>query len=270
MTSNQFTNSFSSDADVQIVINLISQNVAANTSVVEVNGWMHNHTSSAVSNSTANTTRSITGDQSYTPGDFSFTVPANGAFEFITHEFTIHHDGAGNASCHFWVQYGDSHTSVFGSNRGANVVLDLPRIPKRPSVTGKPTFTNIGPQTVDVAWTAPSDNGGLAITTYRLSRYNGSTPSGAFVASDGNTRTRHVTGLTPGATYCFVAYAKNTASDNGGWSNPSASAPLSMKAGAYIRVNGAWALAVPYIRSGGIWKIATPYVRTGGIWKVTE
>jgi hypothetical protein len=270
--SNQFTNSFSADADVQIIVELISQSPSTNSSVVNVRGWMHNKTGSTVSNPTANTTRSITGEQSYTPSPFSFSVPAHGAFEFINHNFTVHHNSDGTKSVHFWIQYGDSHTSVFGSNRGANVVLDLTRIPKAPSVPGTPTLSSITPTGATLSWAAPVDNGGATITQYKIRVSNFLSGSVIYLTTSG-ARSIPVS-FTPGVGYAYSVQAYNGAY-GGGWSPLSGSVTINAQAGAFIRVTftdgtTGWVLAVPYIRVGGVWKTASPYIRKSGVWKTTE
>ena len=57
-----------------------------------------------------------------------------------------------------------------------------------------------------VSWTAPSNNGGLAITTYTVTPYIGTT-AGTPVTTDGSTTTKTVTGLNNGVTYTFQVTA---------------------------------------------------------------
>lgn len=80
----------------------------------------------------------------------------------------------------------------------------------RPSAPGTPTLSNATSTSLSASWAASSDNGGTSITNYALRRYSGSTASGTFVSDNANSRSRTVTGLTPGATYTFTTLAYNS------------------------------------------------------------
>lgn len=274
MPSNQFTNHFSADADVQIIVEQISQSPSTNTSVVNVRGWMHNHTGSTVSNPVANTSRQITGNDTYFPADFNFSIAAGGAFEFISKNFTVTHNLDGTLTVHYWIQYGDSHTAVFGSGRGANVPLTLDRIPKAPSVPGTPTFSAVTPTSATMSWAAPADNGGRAITQYKIRIVNHLTGAITYATTSG-ARTLNIS-FTAGVTYSYSVQAYNGAYQNGGWSPESGAGYITAQGGAFIRTTDAttsvvsWKLAVPYIRVGGVWKTASPFARKLGVWKATE
>jgi hypothetical protein len=69
---------------------------------------------------------------------------------------------------------------------------------------------------VTVTWSAPSSNGGAAITGYQVK----ASPGGRTCSTTG-TRTCTVTQLTPGTKYTFVVRAKNAAGW-GPWSAKSA------------------------------------------------
>lgn len=262
--------STSSSGLIQIFVQQISQNQAANTSQVQVRGYIVNQGPGSSFHLDSTITADITGTASFTGGDFSFNLGAGDSLEFISHTFTITHDAEGNKTVDFTVGYGTTGTATFGDNWTVETTLVLTQIPKQPSPPGKPAFSNEMPTSLTVKWTASPGNGGKAISSYKLRRYVGSSPTGSYVDSDANNLTRNVTGLTPGTEYTFRVYAYNGSADNGGYSDPSTANSITMLAGMWVRVSGVWKIAVPYVRSGGVWKMAIPYVRSGGTWKQTN
>jgi hypothetical protein len=270
MVSASNTFAASSDGVLKITVNQTSQNQAANTSQVQVIGTLINTGSGSSFHSDPTITADISGTDSFTGGDFSYSLGPGDSLNFISHTFTVTHASDGTKTVSFTVHYGSTGTSTFPGDQSVSVSLALTRIPKRPSAPGKPAFSNEMPTTLTVKWTASTDNNGKAITSYKLRRYTGSSPTGAYVDSDANSLSRNVTGLTPGTNYTFTVYAFNGSADNGGYSNPSAANSVQQLAGVWVRVSGVWKIAVPYIRSGGVWKMAIPYVRSGGVWKQTN
>lgn len=266
------TNTFntSSDGRLKITVQQLSQNQSANTSQVQVIGTLENVGSGSSFHSDPTITANISGTASFTGGDFSYNLGPGASLNFISHTFTITHDSDGTKSVSFTVHYGATGTATFPGNQSVSVGLTLARIPKAPSAPGKPAFSNELPTSLTVKWTASGNNNGKAITSYRLRRYTGSSPSGPHVDSDANNLSRNVTGLTPGTNYTFTVYAYNGSADNGGYSDPSTANSIQQLAGVWVRVSGVWKIAVPYIRSGGVWKMAIPYVRSGGSWKQTN
>jgi hypothetical protein len=260
----------SADGWLNISVIQRSQNQAGNSSQVQVIGGMLNAGSSRSFHLDKTISCSINGAGTFNGAAFSFDLAAGQAFNFIDHTFTIVHgpDGIGNIT--FQVHYGVTGTATFGDNKTAGVFLALTRIPKRPNPPGVPTFSNEFPTTMTVSWTASPNNQGSAINDYLLRQYSGTSPTGPYVDNHGNSLTRNLTGLIPGAKYTYTVYAHNGSADNGGYSNPSGSNTLGMLAGAWVRVSGVWKIAVPYIRVGGVWMMAVPYVRSGGTWKLTN
>lgn len=136
-------------------------------------------------------------------------------------------------------------------------------MPGPPEPPGTPVLSNVKLTTITVTWGPPSDNHGSAVNNYRLNYW----ASGVAVkSSDGNSRTRNLTGLIPGYEYFFVAYAHNAY----GWSTPSPTQHGTMFSGVRIRYAGKWHIAVPYIRYSGAWHEAIPYVRYSGGWHGTR
>ena len=71
------------------------------------------------------------------------------------------------------------------------------------SVTARSTSRG----TATITWTAPTDTGGLPLTSYQIT----STPAGPTTSAPGNTTTASVTGLTPAGSYQFTVTATNRA-----------------------------------------------------------
>src|SRR5438445_1825374 len=81
------------------------------------------------------------------------------------------------------------------------------------------TATAASSSQIDLTWTAPTDNGGSAITGYKIERStNGGTTWTTIVSNSGSTATTYSdTGLTPGTTYTYRVSSVNSA----GTSSPS-------------------------------------------------
>ena len=141
----------------------------------------------------------------------------------------------------------------------------------RPDPPGNVHVSNVGLTDLTVNWSAPGNTGGLPIGGYLVRRYVGSSASGSYVDTflDSGARSVRINGLSPGQLYTFVVYAQTTATDNGGFSNPSGSATVRTLAGVWVNVSGTWRLAVPYVRRNGVWTPTVPYVRSAGVWKNT-
>jgi titin len=71
----------------------------------------------------------------------------------------------------------------------------------------------VGSQQVGLSWTAPSSNGGAAITDYLVQSCTGGTCT-TFNDGTGTSTSATVTGLTNGTTYTFQVAAKNIAGDS--------------------------------------------------------
>ena len=95
--------------------------------------------------------------------------------------------------------------------------------PSAPAVPGAPTGVSAtaGNGSAAVSWTAPSSNGGGAITSYTVTPYVGSTAQTPVTVSGSPPATSTtVTGLTNGTTYTFTVSATNSVG-NGPASSPS-------------------------------------------------
>lgn len=131
-----------------------------------------------------------------------------------------------------------------------------------PSAPGTPSISGIEPQQATATWSAPSSNGGDAITNYQVQVSPNSNFSGASTYSTGTTRSRVLSGLTPGTTYYVRARAQNSVG-YGGWSGARSFQTLS---GAKILIGGTWRDGVAHIRSGSSWSLAITNKRSGGSW----
>jgi hypothetical protein len=260
---------------LQIVVELLSQNEAQNTSYVQVRGWLINTYSERVSHPAKTITCQITGNQEWIGtdgkgGKFSYDLDPGESLLFIEHAFNMVNNADGTLTATYSVGYGVTGFNKFGDNQSVSVSLDVTRIPKRPSVPGQPTVSNLTTSSLTLSWTASTDNGGKTITDYLLRRWNSTDTVGSYIDSHGNNLSRTITGLNPGATYTFEVFAYNGVKDNNGYSNGPGPTVIAMQAGAHIRSGGSWHLYEPYVRDNGVWRLAIPYVRSGGVWKQTD
>jgi hypothetical protein len=78
-----------------------------------------------------------------------------------------------------------------------------------PIAPGTPTATSTG-TSATITWTAPTDNGGQAVTSYRIQRSTDNINFSTIVASTGNTLLTYTdSGLTPGTKYYYRVAAIN-------------------------------------------------------------
>jgi hypothetical protein len=79
-----------------------------------------------------------------------------------------------------------------------------------PTAPGTPTASSTG-TSATITWTAPADNGGQAVTSYRIQRSTDNINFSTIVASTGNTLLTYTdTGLTPGTKYYYRVAAINS------------------------------------------------------------
>lgn len=150
-----------------------------------------------------------------------------------------------------------NHSSV-GSGTSAKAYIDAPRIPKAPTTVRNVRVTDTKPGALTLAWDAPSDSRGSAITAYKV-RYSPTSPSDAAPYTDvdlgASARSATISGLTPGTTYWITVYARNGATyDNSGYSPKTADISQKTTSGAYVWNGSAWKAAEVYVWSGTAWR----------------
>jgi hypothetical protein len=78
-----------------------------------------------------------------------------------------------------------------------------------PTAPGTPTASSTG-TSATITWTAPADNGGQAVTSYRIQRSTDNINFSTIIADTGNTLLTYTdSGLTPGTTYYYRVAAIN-------------------------------------------------------------
>ncbi|MGH9910524.1 MAG: fibronectin type III domain-containing protein, partial [Nitrososphaerales archaeon] len=108
-----------------------------------------------------------------------------------------------------------------GTSPPSNEAFATPTSTSSITVPSPPTnlsAAKVSQTQVDLSWNAPSDNGGSAITGYKIEEKVGTGSFTAIVPNTGNTNTSYSrTGLTAGTTYTYRVFAMNSA----GTSSPS-------------------------------------------------
>ncbi|WP_206604253.1 GEVED domain-containing protein, partial [Aquimarina sediminis] len=129
-----------------------------------------------------------------TPVTGTFIVP-NGALDGATRMRVVLRYNTLPSSCGSF-DYGEveDYTVVIGSNGGGDT--------QAPSVPTNVTASNIGATSVDLSWTASTDN--VGVTAYEI--FQGATSVGASTTANYT-----VTGLTANTTYSFTIKAKDAA-----------------------------------------------------------
>ena len=205
-------------------------------------------------------------------GSFRITSPGTGDIWLLNTTFDIYADGNGYGP-DFWssASIDTSHASI---GDGSVSVLEQhhPRIPKRPSPPGVPTFSEVGPTSVRVSWSGSPDDAGSGIDAYLL-RYRDADPfngAGYIDHSQENNLTRLVTGLQPGKRYWFGVYAHNGAADNGGYSNPSGQAVVETLSGFRAWWSGLWKNTRNTVWNGLTWQKVRLREWDGTTWRNTR
>lgn len=156
---------------------------------------------------------------------------------------------------YFWAR---THNSEGWSSWSGRATAKTLKVPDAPSA---PLLSSVRMRSVDVAFSAPANNGS-SISGYQIGYGISPTSPTSTVAA---TSPQVVTGLNPGTTYYFWVRAQNSV----GWGAWSAPRSIRTIAGAYVKVGAETKLAIPYVKVGGVWKIAEPWVRNVGVWKRT-
>lgn len=141
------------------------------------------------------------------------------------------------------------------------------RIPKPPSTPGTPSASEILPQSMRLSWGGSGDDGGSGIYDYLLRRWDTADGSGGYTDVSGNDLSRVITGLTPGKTYSWRVYSRNSSATNNGYSNASGLLTVATMAPARLKVGGVYKYGIPYVKVAGVYKIGLPYVKRLGVYR---
>ena len=160
-----------------------------------------------------------------------------------------------------------SHSSI--GDGTVSLWADAPRIGKRPSTPGVPTFSEIGNDSVRVSWAGSADNRGHAIDSYLLRIWEGTEAVGPYTDHSTQLNTsRVVSGLTPGKAYTFRVHAHNGAwYDGAGFSDASPPATVALNAGVYVSDGVTWVPSPLRVSDGIAWGNLTPEISDGTAWK---
>jgi hypothetical protein len=124
------------------------------------------------------------------------------------------------------------------------------------SAPDTPAVSAIGPTSATVAWDAPADTGGAAITGYQIQRATIADFTDSTTISDTSSPSP-LTGLLPGTLYYVRVRATNTAG-SGAWSATAAFTTLS---GVKVGTGTAWRDAIVWVGNGSRWVLAQ--IKTG-------
>jgi len=131
-----------------------------------------------------------------------------------------------------------------------------------PSAPRSLAVTNIGPITADVSWTTVADNGGAAVTGYRLQVSTSSNFTTGVTTYDQTGLTKSLTGLDPAVTYYLRVFALTSV----GYGTPASTVSFTTLSGAKIRVGSSWVDGVAKARVSGAWVTAVVNKRVSGVW----
>lgn len=194
----------------------------------------------------------------------SGVVDINGAGTYnVGHwNYNVAHDSAGNlpaAARTFMFHMNATGTSgLAGATEVGPTTLSIPRIPKAPHAPGL-TIQSISGTTVSLKVTAPSDNGGSAITSYTTQySLNGGTWTGNKVGA-----APVYTGLAPGS-YQFRTYATNAIGNSPYSASPAA---IQIYGSGRLKVGGIMKPTVVKLKVANGWKPVTAKLKVDGVWK---
>ena len=196
----------------------------------------------------------VTGTAGNASANLSWTAPAsNGGSAITSYRITPYIGAAAQtpvvtptAATSYTVTgltNGTTYTFTVAATNAAGTGADsAPSPPITPraaaTVPGAPTdvFGSPGDHSVALGWTAPSSDGGSAITSYRIAPYIGTTAQPA-INTPTNATTYTVTGLTNGTAYTFTVAATNSVG-TGAASAASAAVTPRRRATSNVRLRG--------------------------------
>jgi len=194
--------------------------------------------------------------------DVAFTAPGNNGGQTITSYTAVSSPGSVTASISqagsgtirvTGLTQGTSYTFVVyatnvvgnSANSSASSALVAATVPGAPTIGAVARVAGSGTQ-IDVPYSAPASNGGLAITSYTAVSTPGSITGTLSQAGSGTIR---VTGLTQGTSYTFTVYATNAVGNGTSSAASAAIAPATVPGAPTIgtaATSGTTAATVPF------------------------
>lgn len=167
---------------------------------------------------------------------------------------------AGRSTSGGTVMYGTTaRTGVLG---GAYTYIQVPVAPSTPSGTTGPAGQ------VTISWTAPSDDGGSAVTGYRLRYSTDSTFATGVTNVDLGVTTTWTGTLLPGVAYYFQVAAKNAVTTAASTTSvfSSTSSAVTPKGSPKTWNGYAWTYSQTNVWNGTAWVVAPTNVWNGTEW----
>lgn len=133
-----------------------------------------------------------------------------------------------------------------------------------PLAPGNFHTTSVLANSISVAWDTPTDDGGSAITGYRLEIATNPAFTGATVVNVGLVNANTFSSLAVNTTYYIRVAAKNAATAGGApyaWSSLSATTVGVL----YVRLGGVTVPHAVWVRQGGVTVPAIPHAKVGGV-----
>lgn len=119
---------------------------------------------------------------------------------------TTHSSLGNNTTRYYRVRASNDQVDSAYSSKVSGTTYDVPSAPGTPTTTGRTTTS------ISLSWTAPSSNGGTAITDYEI-RYKVHDGTYTSYTSAGNNLTETISSLTQNTKYVFQVRAINAAGD---------------------------------------------------------
>lgn len=150
-----------------------------------------------------------------------------------------------------------------------------------PPLVGHVTYTEASTAPTDVlasgiaqeeatlGWTPPADNGGAAVTGYRVEVASDALFADIVATIDVAAATTPVTGLDPGTEYFVRVGAINAVTAAAAsWSAWSATYSFTTLAGAFLKVAGTWRPVRVWLKVAGTWRLVRVWKKVGGSWVI--
>ena len=241
-----------------------SQDIANNTSVVKVSGYIYLSSGGPSGDMTGGCNMSFTGDASTGVLDGSFSnISYPEVRLMLTRTYTVPHNDDGTKSVSYTFNFGPTITTNFGSGGSVTCELSLTTIPRAPGKVPTPTVSKVSGGPVVISFSAPNQ-GGAAIDKYRLVYDFNSPLKDSQVIVESASSPFSISGLAGKKTWYFQVSAHNVY----GWGSWSDAVSLYIDIrGPLINKNGVWGDTQAYVKHNGVWKEATCYVKNAGVWK---